>query len=200
MVFLRSSFGADDLLTLHGRGVVLRPPVAADYAAWAELRANSRDHLVPREPQWERDELTRTTFRRRLKIYAQEQRDDIGFAFFIFLHRPGRSHGTPETLAGGLRLSNIRRGVSQAATLGYWIGQPFANRGHMTAAVEAVIPFCFERLGLHRLEAACLPDNLASQRVLQRNGFDREGLARDYIKINGVWQDHVLYGAVSKQA
>lgn len=202
MVFLRTSLAAEDQPVIRGRGVVLRPPIAADYGAWADLRGRSRDHLVPWEPQWEVDELDRTTYRRRLKLYAQELRDDLGYAFFIFARASGHAgaetsvHGT---LVGGLRLSNIRRGVSQAATIGYWLGGAHVGRGYMAAAVGAVIPFCFDTLTLHRLEAACLPDNVRSMHVLERNGFEKEGLARDYIKINGVWRDHVLYGLVGDE-
>lgn len=192
MVFLRSALGADDPLVVRGPGIVLRSPVAADYEAWAQLRSKSRPHLEPFEPSWEADELARTTFRRRLKLYQQEFRDDQGYAFFLFAPAGG-----VEVLVGGLRLSNVRRGVSQAATVGYWIGAPHANRGLMSAAVATVIPFCFDHLMLHRLEAACLPENQWSQRVLERNGFEREGMARSYIKINGQWRDHVLFGLVA---
>lgn len=205
MVFLRTSLAHEDHQVVRGRGLILRPPTSSDYSAWSDLRAKSREHLVPWEPQWERDELDRGTYRRRLKLYAQEARDDLGYAFFI-IATPGSTvpaaadrgaEHAAELLVGGLRLSNVRRGVSQAATLGYWLGVPYVDRGLMTAAVAAVIPFCFGRLMLHRLEAACLPDNIRSRRVLERNGFEVEGVARDYIKINGVWRDHILYGAVA---
>lgn len=200
MVFLRSSLSADEQPVLFGKTVTLRPPAAVDYAAWADLRARSRDHLVPWEPQWDRDELERNTYRRRLKLYAQEARDDLGHAFFIFAPTLVATGGDAphHTLVGGLRLSNIRRGVSQAATIGYWLGLPHVGRGYMAAAVAAIIPFGFDKLGLHRLEAACLADNARSQRVLERNGFEREGIARDYIKINGVWRDHILYALIAR--
>jgi ribosomal-protein-alanine N-acetyltransferase len=87
----------------------------------------------------------------------------------------------------------VRRGVAQAGSLGYWIGEPFARQGLMTAAVNALIPFAFGTLRLHRLEAACIPNNTASVRLLEKTGFKREGFAREYLCINGVWQDHVLY-------
>ena len=213
MVFLRTSLTTDDQPMIRGHGVTLRAPAVTDYGAWADLRAKSRDHLVPWEPQWERDELDRATYRRRLKLYAQEARDDQGYAFFILAAprplqpvKPGAHNGArhprppgsaDDVLVGGLRLSNVRRGVNQAATVGYWLGAPHVARGLMTAAVAAVIPFCFDRLMLHRLEAACLPDNVRSRRVLERNGFEMEGVARRYIKINGVWQDHILYAMVA---
>ena len=98
------------------------------------------------------------------------------------------------TLAvGGLTLANIRRGVAQAGAIGYWVGAPFARQGYMTAAMRALIPFCFGTLRLHRLEAACIPSNAASIALLEKTGFRREGYARSYLCINGIWQDHLLY-------
>jgi ribosomal-protein-alanine N-acetyltransferase len=96
-------------------------------------------------------------------------------------------------MVGGLTLANIRRGVAQAGSIGYWVGAPFARKGYMTAAVRALIPFGFRTLGLHRLEAACIPANIASISLLEKTGFTREGYARSYLCINGVWQDHLLY-------
>jgi len=185
MAFLRSGMGGEVPL-VRGRGLFLRPPHMGDYPAWAELRARSRSHLVPWEPQWSRDELTRDAFRRRIRHYQRELREDLGYAFFIY-------RDTDEALLGGLTLSNVRRGVTQAAAVGYWIGLPFARRGYMSSALSTILRFAFDDLNLHRLEAACMPHNAASIRVLENNGFRREGLARRYLKIDGVWQDHLLY-------
>lgn len=190
MAFLRSGIGGDWLPHVRVDGIHLRPPHMGDYAAWAELRALSRDHLTPWEPQWTRDELSRDAFRRRVRHYQRELREDLGYAFFLFRDLDDR-------LLGGITLSNVRRGVTQAAAVGYWIGKPFARRGLMTKAVSGVVRFAFEELKLHRLEAACMPSNAASIRVLEKNGFQREGLARRYLKINGVWQDHLLYATLA---
>jgi ribosomal-protein-alanine N-acetyltransferase len=164
----------------------LRTPVSSDYAEWAAVREKSRDFLTPWEPTWPADDLTRSAFRRRLKRYAEDQRGDLAYAFLIFRSEDG-------ALVGGLTLANIRRGVAQAGSIGYWVGQPFARKGYMTAAVRALIPFCFGTLRLHRLEAACIPDNAASIGLLEKTGFRREGYARGYLCIDGVWQDHLLY-------
>ncbi len=190
MAFLRSVTSSDYLPQLQGRDVFLRAPVANDYAAWADLRSRSRSFLVPWEPTWANDELSRTSYRRRLRQYQKDQRDQVGYAFLAF-------RGYDHALIGGLSLTNVRRGVTQAVTLGYWMGAHYAGRGYMTQAVSVLKPFVFEHLWLHRLEAACLPDNVASTRVLEKNGFCAEGLARRYLKINGAWQDHRLYGLVA---
>jgi ribosomal-protein-alanine N-acetyltransferase len=190
MAFLRSGIGNDYNPLVRGRELWLRPPQMSDYAEWAQLRALSREHLTPWEPQWARDELSRAAFRRRLRHYYREQREDQGYAFFLF--RTG-----DDTLLGGVTLSNVRRGVSQSASLGYWLGATHARQGYMTAGVRMLLPVAFEELRLHRLEAACLPSNAASIRVLERNSFQREGLARHYLKINGTWQDHLLFSRLS---
>ena len=190
MAFLRSGLIGDVLPFVQGQGVHLRPPAMADYAAWAELRNRSREHLMPWEPQWSRDELSRSAFRRRLRHYHREMKDDLGYALFIFRDVDG-------VLIGGLTLSNVRRGVTQAAALGYWLGAPHVRRGFMTEAVAAVTPFVFDELKLHRIEAACLPHNRASVRVLEQNGFQAEGLARRYLKIDGDWRDHLLFALLS---
>lgn len=186
MAFLRPSLVPDASPVLRGSSVYLRTPVSADYGAWAELRSASRTHLAPFEPTWARDELTRGAFRRRLRHYQREQREDLGIAFLIFRQ-------SDHVLVGGLTISNIRRGVTQAAALGYWTGRPHAGHGYMTEAVELVAAYAFGELRLHRLEAACLPHNVASIQVLERNGFRQEGLARRYLRINGEWRDHLLY-------
>jgi ribosomal-protein-alanine N-acetyltransferase len=175
---------------LEGGGLRLRPPEIGDYPAWAELRALSRQHLTPWEPLWTRDELSRSSFRRRLRHYHREAWEDLGYAFLVFRAGDG-------ALLGGLSLSNVRRGVTQAATLGYWVGLPFAGQGIMSEAVRTIVPFAHHSLHLHRLEAATQPDNLASIRVLERSGFRREGCARSYLKINGAWADHLLFARLA---
>jgi [ribosomal protein S5]-alanine N-acetyltransferase len=186
MAFLRSSPSIDPDIDIRGTRVFLRFPAMHDYAAWAELRALSRQHLTPWEPQWARDELTRSSFRRRLRHAQREMRDDLGYTYLVFTE-------TPPTLVGGLNVSNVRRGIAQTASLGYWVGAPYAGRGLMTDAVCAITQFAFSTLRLNRLEAACLPSNAASARVLAKAGFTLEGRARHFLKIDGRWQDHDLY-------
>ena len=88
----------------------------------------------------------------------------------------------------------VRRGIVQAGTIGYWVGLPHAHRGYMTTALRVLLPSLFGELNLHRIEAACIPSNASSIRVLEKCGFTREGLARRYLCINGIWQDHLLFG------
>jgi ribosomal-protein-alanine N-acetyltransferase len=172
--------------------VYLRSPSLGDYSEWVALRTESRGFLSPWEPTWPPDDLTRAAFRRRLRRYAREVRDDTARPFFIF-----RGDGP---LLGSCIISNIRRGVSQAGSLGYWIGERYARKGYMSEAVAGIVGHAFDEIGLHRIEAACLPSNEPSQRLLRRVGFTEEGFARGYLKINGRWEDHLLFGLVSGDA
>ncbi len=189
MAFFRSVSFSESIPAIAGNGVTLRVPHSGDFAEWAALREQSRTFLVPWEPTWPDDDLTRSAFRRRLKRYADDQRSDLAYAFLIF-------RASDNAMVGGLTLANIRRGVAQAGSIGYWVGQPFARQGYMTSAVRALIPFSFKTLRLHRLEAACIPSNAASVGLLEKTGFKREGYARSYLCINGVWQDHLLYARI----
>ena len=189
MAFLRAT-PPYETPVVSGDGLFLRMPGPADYPAWAELRADSRAFLTPWEPTWPPDDLTRTAFRRRIRRYQAEVRDDRAYPFFIFRQ-------IDNALLGGITLSNVARGMTQTATLGYWMGERFANQGHMTRAVRAIAPFAFGGLNLHRIEAACLPHNTASIRLLERVGFQREGVARGLVCINGRWQDHVVYALLT---
>jgi ribosomal-protein-alanine N-acetyltransferase len=187
MAFFRTINFADPLPSVAGEGVLLRIPQAPDYTDWTALREGSRDFLTPWEPTWPADDLSRSAFRRRIRRYSEDLRTDQGYAFLII-------RSSDNTLVGGLTLANIRRGVAQAGSIGYWMGRPFVRQGYMTAAVRAIIPFAFTSLRLHRLEAACIPSNAGSIRLLEKTGFVREGYAREYLCINGIWQDHLLYG------
>jgi ribosomal-protein-alanine N-acetyltransferase len=178
-------------LKLQGGGVYLRPPRLADYRAWAELRRTSRGFLERWEPTWPEGDLGRPAFRARLGAYARELEIGEAWPFFVF-------RKSDDALIGAVRLFHVRRGVAQTGTIGYWVGQNHARQGHMSDAVAAVVRFAFDGLGLHRLEAACMPENTASASLLLKSGFSEEGYARAYLKINGEWRDHRLFGLVSR--
>lgn len=177
---------------VQGDGVILRTPRLTDHAEWADIRGQSRDFLQPWEPVWASDDLTRAAFRRRIAVYDRERELGHAWPFFIF--------DTEGRLVGGVTLSNVRRGIAETGTIGYWMGKPYAGRGHGTAAVKAISRYAFRTLGLHRLEAACVPTNTASRRLLEKAGFRLEGEAKAYLKINGAWANHLLFGLVVDDA
>ena len=175
---------------LVGTRIVLRPPISRDHAEWAAVRRESQQFLTPWEPKWTADELERGAWRLRLRRYREEITQGTAMPFLIFDKVTGR-------LAGGITLGNIRHGVAQSGQIGYWMGVNHAGKGLMHEAVLLVVQFGFETLRLHRIEAACIPDNQRSIRVLEKAGFRREGLSRSYLRINGVWRDHLLYALIA---
>lgn len=186
-------FSLNNFTPLETERLSLRLPMLEDYPQWVELRAASQTFLKPYEPTWGETELARFSFRHRVKKARADAAADKAYAFLIF------EKGEKLQLVGGINLSNIRRRVAQAATLGYWVGVNQINKGIMTEAVARVLPFIFDELRLHRAEAACLVDNHRSMRVLEKNGFAREGQAEGYLKIDGQWQDHVLFGLTKER-
>jgi ribosomal-protein-alanine N-acetyltransferase len=134
--------------------------------------------------------VTRAAYRNRLRRQLRESRDGTGYAFFIF-------RAADDALLGGVTLSNVQRGVAMSCSLGYWVGEQHTRQGVMSEAITSLLPFVFGTLGLHRLEAACLPSNVASQRLLRKLGFHEEGYARAYLRINGQWHDHLLFAMLA---
>jgi len=171
---------------LSGDGLRLRAPEAADYQSWAALREISRAHTERWQPSWSVDELTRPAYERRLDSYQADIEARTGYPFFIF-------QDSDDALVGACILSDVRRGVLQAANLGYWVGAPYVRKGYGSAAVRLVVRFAFETLGLNRVEAATRPENEASSRLLRSAGFTHEGEARRYLKIDGDWRDHLKF-------
>ncbi|WP_347313664.1 GNAT family N-acetyltransferase [Defluviimonas sp. SAOS-178_SWC] len=166
--------------------MTLRLPQHSDFRAWASLRAESRAFLEPWEPVWSADHLSRKAFTNR--VYWAARAHAGGTALPLFLIRR-----SDDSLLGAVTVDNIRRGPAQAATIGYWIGAPFARQGYMAEALRAVIHHCFTVLDLSRIESACLPENAASRGVLEKTGYKYEGVAQSYLQINGRWRNHVLY-------
>jgi ribosomal-protein-alanine N-acetyltransferase len=178
-----------DLPTLTGRRVTMRLPQRADYEQWAALRRESRSFLMPWEPEWAPDELARPAWRQRMARSLDDYRRGAAIGFLIFAHGQGE-------LLGGITLGNLRYGVARSGHIGYWIGERFAGQGFMSEALGLLASYAFDGLTLHRIEAACIPGNARSIRVLEKAGFQREGLLRSYLKINGLWQDHFLYALI----
>lgn len=175
----------------EGSRVFIRPPCSDDWQQWQKLRRESRSFLEPWEPTWPPDALSRSSFTRRLAFQMQDWRSGRAYPFLVFTQ-------STETLTGGVGLSNVRRGVAQSATLGYWCGKNCCRRGYTFEAARLALDFAFVDLKLHRIEASCLPENQASAALLRKLGFREEGRARDYLRIAGEWRDHLLFGLIRK--
>jgi ribosomal-protein-alanine N-acetyltransferase len=169
--------------------LTLRPPHHSDYHPWIELRRDNMDFLIPWEPMWAEDHLSRKGFSNRVN-WAQ-QSIGSGTAMPLFLVRR-----EDNVLLGAITLDNIRRGPSQAGTLGYWVAETHARQGYMREAIVALVHHAFHRMDLSRLEAACLPENAPSRGLLEKCGFKYEGVAQSYLQIDGRWRTHVLYAAL----
>ena len=173
-------------LRIETERMTLRLPTHSDFRAWVSLREESRGFLLPWEPSWAEDHLSRKAFTNR--VYWASRAYAGGTAMPVFLIRR-----SDEALLGAVTLDNIRRGPAQAGTLGYWTGVRHARQGYMREAIRAVVHHAFTVLDLSRIEAACLPENVASRGVLEKSGFKYEGVAQSYLQINGRWRNHVLY-------
>ncbi|MEM9786287.1 MAG: GNAT family protein [Pseudomonadota bacterium] len=178
--------GAKRKIRIEAERLTLRPPMHSDFRAWTALRQESRDFLVPWEPTWASDHLSRKAFTNR--VYWAQRSIANGTAMPLFMFRR-----TDDALVGAITLDHIKRGPAQSGITGYWIGQPFARQGYMREAIQAVVHHAFTIMDLSRIEAGCLPENTASRRLLEKCGYKYEGVAQSYLQINGRWRNHVLY-------
>jgi [ribosomal protein S5]-alanine N-acetyltransferase len=165
-------------------GVVLRPVRKLDARALTEAFQRNRAHLAPWEPV--RPERFYTVQGQQEVITRQRTELGLGTSLPMVLAKEG-------TILGLLTISSVVRGAFQNAHLGYWIDHAAQGAGLMTAAVGAAVKIAKQDLGLHRLEAATLVHNTASQRVLEKNGFASYGVAPAYLRIAGQWQDHRMF-------
>ena len=194
MVFYKSIPSLNPI-EIPEQNLVLRAPMSQDYQAWKHIRQTSREFLEPWEPKWPENDLTRLGYRRRLKRYEQERERRTGETYFLISKSTKTPFGIP---IGGITVSNIRYGVSRNCNIGYWMGEEFAGKGFMKLSVKAIARHIFEDLKLCRIEAACLPNNERSSKLLESIGFVREGHMRKYLEINGVRHDHILFSLLDK--
>ncbi|MEM7308168.1 MAG: GNAT family protein [Planctomycetota bacterium] len=167
-----------------GERVFLRRPRARDEEEFVALLKKSRPFLRPFEPRPPRG--VSAAGPERFATLLRASRGKRGEKLLIFRRQDG-------VLLGNVNASEIVRGAFHSCYLGYWIGAPFARQGYMTEALGLMLRHAFTTLGLHRVEANIIPTNTPSQRLVKRLGFRREGLSKDYLKIDGRWQDHARY-------
>ncbi|MEM8770693.1 MAG: GNAT family protein [Pseudomonadota bacterium] len=168
----------------------LRSPKLRDHREWVRVRNQSRAHLIRWEDDWTSEDVTIASFRRRLRLWERQRRQGAALSLFIFKGEDG-------PMIGGVTITNIRYGAARAGTLGYWIDQRMTRKGYGAKAVHETAAHAFSAMGLRRIEAACQTENQASAALLRKVGFQKEGRARDYLKINGVWRDHDIYSLLA---
>jgi ribosomal-protein-alanine N-acetyltransferase len=186
MTILRSYNFKKNSLELNGDNVLLRPPQYSDWIDWSKVREVNKLYLQPWEPLWSPGELERSSFVKRVRMFEKLSTNDEAYSFLIF-----KNENTE--FIGELNISNIQRGIIQSCSIGYWIAKKYEGLGMMSESLELIKSFIFHQLKLHRIEAACLPHNSPSLKVLLKNGFKIEGTARKLLKINNKWQDHTVF-------
>lgn len=180
---------------VEGPRVRLRPLHAQDHRAWRAVRVRSRDWLEPWEPLPEpggADPVTSAeAFRTRCLAWERQRHFDAAYGFGVFL-----SGGE---LVGEVSIGSVQRGPFQSAFIGYWIDRSHAGQGLIPEAVALVLQFGFEQLRLHRMEAAIVPRNRASLRVVEKLGLRPEGTARGFLQIRGVYEDHARFAMTAEE-
>jgi ribosomal-protein-alanine N-acetyltransferase len=175
--------------------LVLRPPGTSDVAAMRRaLRANAV-HLRPWSvaPAHGEDPASLTVVSRSVLRHRREWKRGLSFVLLVTPRDDDR------TVIGRIALGGVLRGAFQNAYLGYWIDAEHQGRGLMTEAVVAATAFALGPAHLHRVQAAVMPRNAASLRVLEKAGYRREGFAERYLCIAGRWEDHVLFAATVEE-
>jgi [ribosomal protein S5]-alanine N-acetyltransferase len=162
----------------------IRPVTLDDAETLVDLLRANREFLAPWEPLRDDEHFTLGGQRAEIEDVLHDQQRGLTVAHVIL---------DEDRIIGRVTLSNIVRGPFQSCNLGYWVSRAENGRGHASAAVADMTALGFSQLDLHRIEAGTLTHNIASQRVLERNGFERFGLAPRYLQIAGLWQDHILF-------
>ena len=169
---------------------MIRLPNMRDYVSWVNLRKQSELFLNQWEPEKPFDFYKKDSFQTRVNWAWKNYKLKNVLHVFIFSREK-------KIIMGGVTLDNIRKGPFQSASLGYWMGEEFANNGFMTEGLKAIIRYANQTLSISRLEAATLPHNAASRRLLEKCGFKYEGVGQSYLQINGRWENHILYSHIS---
>jgi ribosomal-protein-alanine N-acetyltransferase len=171
---------------------VIRLLDVEDAALLRTYRAENREHLSPWEPLRSDSHYTLDACRAAIEAGGEAARADRGYPFAIL---------TPDAsdMIGSFTFANVVRGVFQACHLGYGIARKYEGQGLMFEALDAAVRYGFGPLDFHRIMANHMPRNERSGRLLARLGFEKEGYARRYLKIDGVWEDHVLTARIRSQ-
>ncbi len=180
---------------LHTRAgaVTLRPVRLRDARPWSELRIRNQNALLPWEPTGAGTWAERhhpSAWPPLYSVLRSEAKRGTVLPFVIEVDGD---------YTGQLTVGNIQRGAVRSAWIGYWVDAGHMGKGIATAAVALGVDHCFGPVGLHRLDATVQPANAASQAVLTKVGFRREGLLERYMDVNRSWRDHILFALTSEE-
>jgi len=175
--------------------LVLRPPRTNDVAEIRRLMRKNHEHLKPWNPAPPPGEdpssITEVS-----KTVLRQRRDWKRGASFVFMLA---LRDDPARLIGKIALTGVMRGAMYGAYLGYWMDEDHLGKGLVTEGIQAVLDFAFGAAGLHRIQAAIMPKNDRSLRVIGKLGFRQEGLAERYLQIAGKWEDHLLFAKTREE-
>jgi [ribosomal protein S5]-alanine N-acetyltransferase len=192
-------------LEITTKRLVLRPPHPADVPAVRRLLRRNAEHLRPWSPvpRSGEDPSSLTEISKSILRQRREWSKSEAYIFFMVAGETeptGTVLGPPVgALLGRIALTGVMRGAFMSSHLGYWIDSEYQSCGYTSEAVHGVVSFAFRTLGLHRVQAAVMPRNAASQRVLAKLGFRREGEAARYLQIAGLWEDHYLFAVTAEE-
>ena len=180
-------------VTLRHGSVVLAPITMRDHAAWDRVRTANHAWLRPWEATLPRGaETGPTTYQGLVRMLTKQAKAGRMLPWLVCYDARGDGRGRPN-LIGQLTVSGIVGGSASWAQIGYWIDQHFAGRGIIPTAVALAVDYCFQVMGLHRIEIAIRPENTKSLRVVAKLGFRPEGLRPRYLHIDGDWRDHLVF-------
>lgn len=171
-------------------GYTLRLLTREDYELIHLYEMKNRMHLQPWEPLREAQYFNVANAKTRVEQQVESMQ--VGASIFFLLLAPGG-----QEILGRCNYTNIVRGVFQACNLGFSLAESVQGQGLMKKSLQFSNRHCFEQIGLHRIMANHLPRNVRSERLLESLGFEREGCARSYLKIAGVWEDHTLRSLIN---
>jgi len=159
--------------------IIIRHPRRRDWRSWVKLRQESYEFLQKWEPYWDIEHCNRSNYMKQLRL----QRSKAAYK--------------NKELVGGINISNVQRSVIQTCNIGYWLGEPHIKKGYMEESMRSIIPYIFKNIKINRIQALTLKNNLTSRKLLEKIGFKNEGVLRKAMKINNIWEDHILYALLN---
>ncbi|BAZ41099.1 GCN5-related N-acetyltransferase [Calothrix sp. NIES-4101] len=173
--------------------IILRMANSEDIPQILNYFIQNKTYLTPYYPAWYDEFFTEEYWKLQIDVNYQEFNSDRSLRLFIFLQ------DNPNQIIGTLNFNNFVRGVAQYCNVGYSLAENEQGKGYMTAALQGAIQYMFQEVKMHRISANYMPHNRRSGNLLKRLGFVVEGYARDYLMINGKWEDHILTSLVNSQ-